>query len=361
MSISDRLLGKKNVNGKPHIEAVAPSFALPGGEIRIIGTSLRPPELRRPSVHFGEIEGSVLISSDDFLVARVPEGATSGPVIVRTGVSTNGAGAGANVSNAYSIKVAVPVADNLHPVTNPALDREGNLFVTFSGSRGQKTPVSIFKIDTDYNVKPFLSDLMNATSIAFDREGQMYVSSRHDEAVYKVAPNGTMSTYAEGMGVATGIAFDAAENLYVCDRSGTIFKIARDRQIFVFATLEPSVSAYHIAFGPHGDMFVTAPSTSSFDCVYKVDPHGTVSVFYRGLGRPQGLALDVEGNIYVAASLAGKRGIVKITPQGKANLEVSGQGLVGLAFAPGKSAILATHSAVYHISWNIQGMPLPPE
>ena len=352
MSISDRLLGKKNVNGKPHIEAVAPSFALPGGEVRIIGKSLRPPELRRPSVHFGDIEGTVLISSDDFVVVRVPEGAASGPVVV----GTNG-----HVSNAHSIKVAVPVADNLHPVTNPALDREGNLYVTFSGSRGQKVPVSIFKIDTNYNVKPFLSEMMNATSIAFDREGQMYVSSRHDEAVYKVAPNGTVSTYAEGMGVATGIAFDTAENLYVGDRSGTIFKIARDRQIFVFATLEPSVSAYHIAFGPQGDMFVTGPSTSSFDCVYKVDPHGTVSVFYRGLGRPQGLALDVEGNVYVAASLAGKRGIVKITPQGKANLEVSGQGLVGLAFAPGKSAILATNSAVHHISWNIQGLQLVAE
>ena len=352
MTISDRLLGKKNVNGKPHIEAVAPSFALPGGEVRIIGKGLRPPELRRPSVRFGEIEGSVIISSDDFLVARVPEGAASGPVVV----GTNG-----HVSNAHSIEIAVPVADNLHPVTNPALDREGNIYVTFSGSRGQKVPVSIFKIDTNYNVAPFLSDMMNATSIAFDRQGQMYVSSRHDEAVYKVAPNGTMSTYAEGMGVATGIAFDAAENLYVGDRSGTIFKIARDRQIFVFATLEPSVSAYHIAFGPYGDMFVTGPSTSSFDCVYKVDPHGTVSVFYRGLGRPQGLALDVEGNIYVAASLAGKRGIVKITPQGKANLEVSGQGLVGLAFAPGRSAILATNSAVHHISWDIQGLPLLPE
>ena len=352
MSISDRLLGKKNVNGKPHIDAVAPSFALPGGEVRIIGKSLRPPELRRPSVHFGEIEGSVLISSDEFVVARVPEGATSGQVVV----GTNG-----HVSNPHSINVAVTVADNLHPVTNPALDREGNIYVTFSGSRGQKVPVSIFKIDSNYAVTPFLSDMMNATAIAFDREGQMYVSSRHDETVYKVAPNGTMSTYAEGMGTATGIAFDAAENLYVGDRSGTIFKIARDRQIFVFATLEPSVSAYHMAFGPGGDMFVTGPSTSSFDCVYRVDPHGTVAVFYRGLGRPQGLALDIEGNVYVAASLAGKRGIVKITPQGKANLEVSGQGLVGLAFAPGKSAILATNSAVHHISWNIQGMPLPAE
>ena len=352
MSISDRLLGKKNVNGKPHIEAVAPSFALPGGEVRIVGSGLRPPELRRPRVHFGEVEGTVLISSDDFVIARVPDGAVSGPVVV----GTNG-----HVSNSHALKVAVPIADNLHPVTNPALDREGNIYVTFSGSRGQKVPVAIFKIATNDAIKPFLNEMMNATAIAFDREGQMYVSSRHDETVYKVAPNGTMSSYAEGMGVATGMAFDREQNLYVGDRSGTIFKIAPDRQIFVFATLEPSVSAYHLAFGPHGDLFVTGPTTSSFDCVHKVDPHGSVSVFYRGLGRPQGLAFDAAGNLYVTASLSGKRGIVKITPDAKASLQVSGQGLVGLAFAPGKSAILATNSAVHRISWNIQGLPLIAE
>ena len=352
MGISDRILGKKSVNGKPHIEAVAPSFALPGGEIRIVGSGLRPAELRRPQVRFGEVEGSVVISSDDFLIARVPENAVSGPVVV----GTNG-----HVSNAYTVKVAVPVADNLHPVANPALDHEGNIYVTFSGPRGQKVPVAIFKIDTNYTVKPFLNEMMNATAIAFDREGQMYVSSRYDGTVYKVAPNGTMSSYAGGMGVATGIAFDREENLYVGDRSGTIFKIARDRQIFVFATLEPSISAYHLAFGPSGTLFVTGPSTSSFDNVYKVDPHGSVSVYYRGLGRPQGLAFDADANLYVAASLSGKRGIVKITPDGKANLEVSGQGLVGLAFAPGKSAVLATNNAVHHISWNIQGMPLLPD
>jgi sugar lactone lactonase YvrE len=352
MGISDRLLGKKNVNGKPHIEAVSPGAALPGGEIRIIGSGLRPHELRRPRVQFGEIEGSVVISSDDFLVARVPDGATSGPVVV----ATNG-----HVSNPQPVKVAVPIADSLHPVTNPALDGEGNIFVTFSGSRGQKVPVAIFKIDTNYAVRPFLSEMMNATAIAFDREGQMYVSSRYDGTVYRVASNGTMSAYAEGMGVATGIAFDRAENLYVGDRSGTIFKIARDRQIFVFATLEPSVSAYHLAFGPSGDLFVTGPTTSSFDSVYKIDPHGTVTSYYRGLGRPQGLAFDAEGNLYVAASLSGKRGIVKITAAGIATLEVSGHGLVGLAFAPGRSAILATTNAVHHLSWNIQGLALPLE
>jgi len=352
MGISDRLLGKKNANGKPHIEAVAPGFSLPGGEVRIVGSGLRPAELRRPKVSFGDIEGSVLISADDFVIARVPEGAVSGPIVV---------GTDGHVSNRHAIQVAVQIVDNLHPVTNPALDREGNIYVTFSGSRGQKVPVAIFKIDTNYTLKPYLNEMMNATAIAFDREGQMYVSSRHDETVYKVSPNGTMSSYAEGMGVATGMAFDQAQNLYVGDRSGTIFKIAPDRQIFVFATLEPSVSAYHLAFGPHGDLFVAGPTTSSFDCIHKVDPHGSVSVFYRGLGRPQGLAFDVDGNLYVAASLSGKRGIVKITPDAKASLQVSGHGLVGLAFAPGKSAILATNSAVHHISWNIQGLPLIPE
>lgn len=352
MAISDRLLGKKNVNGKPHLETVQPGAALPGGEVRLLGKSLRPHELRRPRVQFGELEASVLISSDDFLVARVPEGAISGPVVV----ATNG-----HISNPVQVKVAATIADSLHPVTNPAVDAEGNIFATFSGSRGQKVPVAIFKIDLNYNMKPFLVDMMNATAITFDREGQMYVSSRHDGTVYKVAPNGTMSSYAEGMGVATGIAFDREQNLYVGDRSGTIFKIARDRQIFVFATLEPSVSAYHLAFGPHGDLFVTGPTTSSFDCVYKIDPHGTVSTFYRGLGRPQGLAFDVSGNMYVAASLGGKRGIVKLTPDAKASIEVAGHNLVGLAFAPGRSAILATTNAVHRLAWDIQGLPLLPE
>ena len=349
MAISNRLLGKKNVNGRPHIEAVSPAAALPGGEVRILGHGLRPPELRRPRVRVGDIEAPVVVSADDFVIARVPYGAASGPVVV----STNG-----HSSNAQPIQVAAQIAENLHPVTNPAVDLEGNIFVTFSGSRGQKVPVSIFKIETNYNVKPFLTEVMNATAIAFDRTGQMYVSSRFDGTVYRVAPNGTMSSYAEGMGVATGIAFDREENLYVGDRSGTVFKIARDRQIFVFATLEPSVSAYHLAFGPKGDLFVTGPTNCGFDSVHKIDPHGAVSTYYRGLGRPQGLAFDREGNLYVAASLGGQRGIIKITANGQASLAVAGSGLVGLAFAPGRSAILASNNPVHHLAWDIDGQAL---
>ncbi|MGC2474567.1 MAG: IPT/TIG domain-containing protein [Candidatus Sulfotelmatobacter sp.] len=348
MGISDRILGRKNTNGGPRIDSIAPAAALAGGELRIMGSGLRPQELLRPKVKFGDYEGPIVVSSDGFVVTRVPEGATSGPVVV----ATDG-----HVSNGHPVKVAVSIAESLHLVTNPALDAEGNIYATFSGSRGQKVPVGIYKIDTNYAVKPLVAEMMNPTSIAFDRQGQLYVSSRFDGAVYRVAANGTATTYAEGMGVATGIAFDREGSLYVGDRNGTIFKIARDQQVFVFATLELSISAYHLAFNPQGDLFVTGPN----DRVFKIDPSGTVSTFYRGLGRPQGLAFDVDGNLYVAASLAGTRGIVKITPDGKAKLEVSGQGLVGLAFAPGRSVILATGSGVHHLSWNIQGLRLVPE
>ncbi len=67
---------------------------------------------------------------------------------------------------------------------------------------------------------------MNATSLAFDAEGALYVSSRFDGIVYRAIESGVMSVYVEGMGVATGIAFDRDGNLFVGDRSGTVFKIS---------------------------------------------------------------------------------------------------------------------------------------
>lgn len=336
-------------NGQPHIDSIEPAYVMPGGEVKLIGHALAPHDLRRPRVQFGDTSATVIVGSDGFVLARVPQDVPSSNVSVHV----NG-----RVSNERMVRVAMPIAENLHPVTNPAIDQEGNLYVTFSGSRGQKVPVAIYKIDTNYIVKPFLTEMMNPTGMAFDRSGHLYISSRFDGAVYRVAANGAMTTYAEGMGVATGIAFDTQENLFVGDRSGTIFKIARDRQIYVFATLEPSVSSYHLAFGPRGNLYVTGPTTSSFDAVYEINPEGEVTLYYRGLGRPQGLAFDIDGNLYVAASLNGKRGIVRITPQRKADLVVSGNNLVGLAFAPNRAVVLATTDAVHHLWWDIQGRPL---
>ena len=338
------------MDGKPHIEQVAPRAAIVGGEVQIRGNGFCSNGQSRPQVRFGGLEASLVVSSDRYLVARVPDGAVSGELVV---------GNGKESSNSCLVEIGVAIAENMHPVANPAIDKAGNIFVTLSGSRGQRAPVSVYKIDSNYSVKPFLTDIMNPTGLAVDRNGNLYVSSRHDGNIYRAAPNGTVTVYAEGMGIATGIAFDFDDYLYVGDRSGTIFKIAPDRQIFVFATLEPSISAYHLTFSSDGYLYVTGPTTSSFDCVYRVARSGDVEKFYRGLGRPQGMAFDMSGNLYVAASQAGRKGIFRITPQGQAELAVSGVGLVGLAFTNGPAAILASNQTVYHLNWDIRGKPLP--
>ena len=291
----------------------------------------------------------IVIGSDSFVIARVPDGATAGELVIENGEQA---------SESWACDIGVLIADSLHPVANPAVDSFGNIYTTFSGSRGQKVPVAVHKVDLNFNMKPFINELMNATGLAFDTQGMLYISSRYDGFIYQVTPNGNMSTYVEGMGVATGIAFDSKGNLYVGDRSGTIFKISPNRQIFVFATLEPSIAAYHLAFGPEDQLYVTGPTTSSFDAVYRISQEGEVDVFYRGLGRPQGLAFDDQGRLYVAASLSGRKGIVRIYPEKRADLFVSGPGIVGLAFSPSRSMIITTTNALYRVDVGIRGRPL---
>jgi sugar lactone lactonase YvrE len=334
--------------GRPQIERVEPKAAITGGEIAIHGRGLSE-NGRRPLVRFGEQAAGLLLASPNRLVVRVPEGAISGELTVDTGDG---------VSPAVTVALGIPIAENIHPVANPAVDRAGNIYTTFSGSRGQKVPVSVYKVDRDHVLRPLLTDLMNPTGLAVDREGILYVSSRMEGTVYRVTPDGHRTIYAEGMGVATGVAFDPDENLYVGDRSGTIFKINRDKQIFVFATMEPSVAAYHLAFSGTGELFVTGPTTSSFDHVYRISPTGEVRSFYRGLGRPQGLAFDTHGNLYVAASLGGRRGVVRLNPQSEPELAVSGNGIVGLAFTRHHSMILATTNSLIELFVDIEGKPL---
>jgi sugar lactone lactonase YvrE len=101
---------------------------------------------------------------------------------------------------------------------------------------------------------------------------------------------------------------------------------------------------------------VTGPTVSSSESVMRIDAMGNATMFYTGLGRPQGLAFDVEGNLYVTASLRGHRGIVRITPDGrKADVVVSGSTLVGLAFDDAGNMIVVSTQCVYRMPMGIKG------
>ena len=333
----------------PRIDDVLPAAALPGGDVELTGANLGPIGSALPTVLVDGHSAHILMSRPGALALRVPEKATTGLIEVR-----NSAGS----SNAAPLRVGRQLLEGLHPVTNPAVSRSGMVYATISGQRGKQTPVSVVRVSSDGRGTPFVSGILNATGLAFSPDGDLFVTSRAEGNVYRIDEAGESSLYAEGMGVATGAAFDAEGNLFVGDRSGTIFKIDPARQIFVHATLEPSPAAYHIAVNAAGTLFVTGPTLSSNDAIWAIEPNGDARPWYRGLGRPQGLALSKEGDIYLSASLHGRRGIVRVTTQGEATLVLSGANLVGLAFSPLGTAILATNDAVYDVDLGVEGLNL---
>ena len=344
---------RKESNGKPRISQVQPEAAITGGELYIRGKGLAPGQMAanftgidRAQVTIGNVAAPLVIGSDSVVIVKVPEGASAGELVV---------GRGDRRSDVWSCDIGISIAENLHPVTSPAVDSFGNVYTTFSGSRGQKVPVAVYRIDLNFNLRPFINDMMNATALAIGRDDLIYISSRFDGMIYQISPAGNMSVFVEGMGVATGICFDREQNLYVGDRSGTIFKISPSRQIFVYATIEPSISAYHLAWGPDQHLYVSGPTTSSFDCIYRIADNGDVETFYRGLGRPQGMAFDVEGNLYSAASYMGRKGVVRIRPDRSIEHFLSGPGIVGLAFSPSRAMIVSTTNAVYRVDVGVRG------
>lgn len=330
------------------IKSVAPRAGVEGGEIIIGCEGFDASNYSHCHVFFGEEEGRVLSASTHRVIATVPEGKGGSQELKLEGGFFTGR---------TEFIWGTRIANDLHPVANPAIDPESNnVYVTLSGTRGQKVPVSVYEITPEGVVSPFLSDVMNPTGLAFDREGTLHLTSRYEGILYRVTPFKETEIVAEDLGVATGLTFDTRGLAYVGDRSGVIHRINEIGEARPFASLEASVSAYHLAFSPDGDLYATGPTVSSFDSVQRINAVGDVSKFYTGLGRPQGLAFDVEGNCYVAASLRGHRGIVRITPDGrKAEIVLAGANLVGLAFDRQGDMIVVSTQRVYRVPMGIKG------
>lgn len=349
MSSAPSQSATEEVFSAPRIDDVQPAAALPLGEVEIGGARLGPQGTVAPAVLVGTHAAQVVMSRPGRIAFRVPEDAATGLIEVRSP---------AGVSNGVLLRVARELTSGLHPVTNPAVSRSGMIYATVSGARGKQTPVSVVRVSPDGRATPFATGILNATGLAFSPEGDLFVTSRALGTVYRVDGTGESTQYVEGMGVATGAVFDAAGNLFVGDRSGTIFKIDTERRIFVHATLEPSIAAYHLAVDAEGTLFVTGPTLSSNDAIWAIDTHGEARVWFRGLGRPQGLALAENGDVYLAACLRGRHGLVRVTPQGEASLVVSGGNLVGVAFSPLGTTVLATSEAVYDVDLGVEGIHL---
>lgn len=318
------------------ITSIAPLRAVEGGRITIHGTAFPVDPL--PTITLGGVQARVAFASSSRLVVHAPADLEGGETPIRVDGVLGGV--------AY-VSIGTPWATGLHQVDNPVFDAHGNLYVTYSGPRGQESPVSIFRVTPAGTREAFASGIVNATSMALGPDGVLYVSSRFEGAVYRVAADGTYQAIASDLGVACGIAFDRDGGMYVGDRSGTVFRV-RDGRAEAFASLPPSVAAFHLAMSPTGDLYVAAPTLDAYDPVYRISPSGDVSRLRTSFGRPQGLAIGPDGALHVVEALAGTSGVYRFAnDDADPELVVSGVALVGLAFGPAGELVVVSNETAY--------------
>jgi sugar lactone lactonase YvrE len=335
---------------QPVIENLSPRAGIDGGEVVITCRDFVFSTYEQACVTFGGLETRPISASPSRVIAPVPssELLEGGEVDVTLEVNGFRSAPGRFV-------VGSKLAENLHPVANPAVDRDnGAIYTTLSGTRGQKVPVSVYKITPDGNSEPFLTDITNPTGIAFSPDGEMYITGRYDGSVYRVTPFKDAEVFARNLGIPTGIAFDSDGRMFVGDRTGTIYLINDLGEATTFATIEPSMAAFHLAFGPDDCLYVTGPTLSSFDSVMRINREGEVTRFFTGLGRPQGLAFSRDGNLYVTASRRGHRGVVRIDPNAEAEVVVAGVSLVGLCFDERGNMVVASNRELFRVPLGIE-------
>lgn len=325
---------------QPRVTAVRPVSAIEGGRITIEGAGFPVDQPQLPQVRFGDVRARIVYASSTRIGVVVPAGLEGGPTTVRVdGVP----------GETVVVNIAASFATGLHQVDSPVFDRDGNLYVTYSGTRGQQVPVSIFRVRPNGTRETFSSGIVNPTSMAFDPEGRLYVSSRFEGTVYRVSPDGSVEPFATDLGVACGLVFAKDGTLFVGDRSGAIFRVDRRGQARTFAVLPSSVAAFHLAIGPDEAVYVTAPTLSAYDSVYRIEADGTVRTRYAGFGRPQGIAFDVNGVLFVVEALAGVSGVFRLPSAGAPELVLAGPGLVGIAFDPRGGLVVCSNETAYRL------------
>ena len=187
-----------------------------------------------------------------------------------------------------------------------------NLFV---GALKQGVVLEFSSTDDVIFTESTFTSLAVPETMVFDSSGNLFVSNGAAKTIKKITPSGVKSTFASDVDV-VGMAFDAFGNLFVSQKSkdadaseGVILEFAPDgsRKVFASNLTKPQ----GLAFDSLGNLYVADPV---HDAILKISPDGRQTTFASGIGHPHRLAFDAFGNLFVTDPAANS--ISEISPSG---------------------------------------------
>ena len=334
--------------------------------------------------------GSVYVSDESN--NRIRKITSAGQVSTLAGNGTEGFADGTGVAAQFRYPTGI------------AWDISGNLFVADSGNHRIRTitPGGLVSTFAGNGTRGFadglggIAQFDSPCGLAIDGAGVVYVSERDGNRIRKITPQGIVTTlagsgtagFADGSGLAAqfnfprGVTLDGAGNLYVADTGNhRIRKITPAGLVNTVAGTGtegfldgPGATAQFSA--PRGIVIDDAGSLYVGDHgnnrIRKINPIGEVSTlagtgagdYVDGPGgtammnKPKGVALDKEGNLYVAES--GNSRIRKVAV-GYLQVVITNQP-VSVTLNLGQTAILSTSNSgpgPFTYQWRKNGSLIP--
>jgi sugar lactone lactonase YvrE len=307
------------------------------------------------TARFGSPRGSAFDSSGNLFVAdsganSIREISPSGKVTTLAGSNANRAGYldGAGSAARFNAPNAV------------AVDGDGNVYVADVGNNairkvtpgGQVTTLAGSPTSGSADGSGTLASFNGPEGIAVDGSGNVFVADTQNSTIRRITPDGAVTTFAgvandpgSGPGSLDGtgslarfnhpvaLAIDSQGNLYVADGSALVGLGTIDD--YLIRRITPGAVVTTLAGSPYDEgAHVTPPP------YYSEDGTGSAALFRY----PSALAVDAEGNVYVADT--GNATIRRVTPGGTVTTLAGLYGVTGNRNGAGSQALFSAPSGI---------------
>lgn len=200
-------------------------------------------------------------------------------------------------------------------------------------------------------VVPLGGGLLGPDDLAFDRDGNTFVTEPHDDRVSRISHDGVVEVWADGLPSANGITMSRDGRLFIdeCRPGGRLVEIDTDEpnQWRVVAGELGMPNA--LEMGPDGWLYLPEVSASR---VLAVDPDsGATRVAVDDVFAPSAVKFDHRGRLVVTEAGAGNVTVVDLETGERRVLTHIAPGLDNLAFADTTTLYVSSFvtGAIYRI------------